>query len=328
LNDSQRKVIRETYEEKGAKSLAEVLGLNRSTIQACARKLGLSAKGCYIRSAATKRARNTTVDFKYFNENGENKAYIAGYTWADGSISCKRKFVALDCKTLDEDIIRKVRWELKSKHKLTRLNSSKGRKPHTKCVISNTDLTVSLCDLYGIIPNKSKLDPAYPSLTAEDFPHFLRGYFDGDGTAGYSYYTVKFYGGERFIVGLRDEVLRVVPSLYSVRVSRAGEHLFGVAWQSPEDVRKLYEFMYPAGEYLYGLRKRRLLELQLGYPLKDPVNFEMVPKLSAQLFARWGGEDVVVVHEGKNRSAVVKRSGVYSLVPNVSLSSPRFVFAD
>lgn len=126
----------------------------------------------------------------------EEKAYWLGFLYADGNISSsplchnknKRYIVELCLALIDTGHLFKFENFLnieKSKVRVYNYKDVKGEiKQHCKFGLCNKHLWETLNDI-GCVPNKS-LILEYPTKTIKEElrNHFLRGYFDGDGSFG------------------------------------------------------------------------------------------------------------------------------------------------
>lgn len=124
-----------------------------------------------------------SVDEKYFDViDTPNKAYLLGLLYADGNL-CENNTLRISLQISDKSILEKMRSELKSTHPLKYIPyNSKNPNWSDQCCLSITNKQIhdSLISK-GIVPAKS-LILEFPSfLSKELYPHFIRGYFDGDG---------------------------------------------------------------------------------------------------------------------------------------------------
>lgn len=134
-----------------------------------------------------------TLNEKYFDHiNTPNKAYILGLLFADGHNEFKKGTVSITLKEDDKDILEMVKKELNSDHELEYI-------PSHKQTIKGKEYTVAgqyrlvmfssyMCESLmccGMIPNKSNRLKFPMYLPEELYSHFVRGYFDGDGSMGF-----------------------------------------------------------------------------------------------------------------------------------------------
>lgn len=107
-------------------------------------------------------------------------AYVLGYWYADGSIYLSERGSYLNATSIDKELIRKIKEWLSSEHVIRETKSvNPNRKTRFILRIGNKNLYNSLEKL-GLYPSKS-LTVKLPNIPEKFFPHFVRGYFDGDG---------------------------------------------------------------------------------------------------------------------------------------------------
>ena len=108
-------------------------------------------------------------------------AYVLGYLYADGSVEDASYIRAryLRVTSTDKDRIELIRFLLQSEHTIVKEKPPGNRKYRFLLRIGNRKLFDSLL-ARGLTPRKS-LTMTLPDVPDLFFPHFLRGYFDGDG---------------------------------------------------------------------------------------------------------------------------------------------------
>ena len=129
-----------------------------------------------------------------------DKAYFLGLFFADGSIQNKNNHYtfSLTFTYSDKYIIEKFLEYSKFEGKIY-MTHKNDEKPRAQLNINSKDTVNSLIEL-GCIPNKSHAEHLnIPVLPDNLIPHFIRGYFDGDGIA-YSDGKLGFCGHQDIIV--------------------------------------------------------------------------------------------------------------------------------
>jgi len=123
----------------------------------------------------------------YFKTWSDNMAYILGFILADGNINQNAQSVTISQK--HKEILEDIKQELQSDQPI--METKRGLylfHMHSR-VIRN-----DLINLHGLTPNKS-LTVEFPKVPENYLHHFVRGYFDGDGSINYPKFTVTFVGG-------------------------------------------------------------------------------------------------------------------------------------
>lgn len=126
----------------------------------------------------------------FSNINSEEQAYLLGFYVADGNVNEKRKTFRIKIKEIDSEIIELYKQFIcPTAHTfIYKSYKIKGRdnKEYVGCDqisvdINSSKLVNSLVDLgYGY--KKTYLDMKLPKLSDDLIIHFIRGYFDGDGS--------------------------------------------------------------------------------------------------------------------------------------------------
>jgi len=132
--------------------------------------------------------RGFTVDENYFGViDSEAKSYLLGFLYADGCVSNNFN-ISLSLQERDVEIILWAKDQLKISNKLHRCARSKENpnfQDQIKLSVKNRILFKDLCRL-GCVPRKSLVlkFPTYDQVPSRFMRHFIRGYFDGDGSLG------------------------------------------------------------------------------------------------------------------------------------------------
>lgn len=138
----------------------------------------------------TKCRRKYELNEYYFdNIDTPNKAYILGFFYADGCNFIKKQTISMSLQECDKEILEKIRMELGSSKELEFLEYSKRKDMdndyHYADMYRLLLFSSHMCEVlndYGMIPNKS-LKLEFPEWLDESlYSHFIRGYFDGDGS--------------------------------------------------------------------------------------------------------------------------------------------------
>lgn len=170
----------------------------------------------------------------------EESAYWLGFLYADGSVTYKtdgqkRYVLDLTLQIRDREHLERFKSFLNCtnevKEKLVRL----GDKTFQACrlAIYSKRLVEALIK-HGCTPNKS-LTLRFPSLPDSLIPHFIRGYFDGDG--GHDGKTVEILGTEEFLDELQKHL-----GLNKTNYRRHGKS-YGLRFHCA-DVKRFFHHVY------------------------------------------------------------------------------------
>lgn len=172
-----------------------------------------------------------------FNENifdeidSEEKAYWLGFIYADGYVSKNRNTFELSLALKDLDHLRKFALFMGYE------NNIKVDNYRCRFYVVNKHLKAKLMSL-GVIPNKS-LILTFPNRTQVPFElinHFIRGYFDGDGTiltkeTSKIKLRVSLLGTESFL----NDVLKIIGLNKKIYKSKSNVMYFSLAIKNSEN---------------------------------------------------------------------------------------------
>lgn len=129
------------------------------------------------------------IDPILFDKPNTEAAYWMGFIYADGSISVRPGKIIDSCRctvgvnVVDHKHLCALQKFLGFNDK-PRINTYKtpfGPKTESKVSFCHTRL-LEIMRIWGVVPNKTYVDFVEPQISDELLPHFLRGWFDGDGS--------------------------------------------------------------------------------------------------------------------------------------------------
>ena len=205
------------------------------------------------RKSISESKRKYTLDEHYFDEiNTPNKAYILGLLYADGYNNTLIKNVVLSLSIKDKDFLEKIKQELKSNKPLNIYEyDQENRKYHSKPIavmnLSSKHMSETL-ENKGMIQNKS-LVLEFPNWLREDLkPHFIRGYFDGDGCVNISkkYLRINFsiMSSKNFCEDMQRYLLKNGIVTYVNAHCGAKKETRVLRVSKKDTVKQLYNLMY------------------------------------------------------------------------------------
>lgn len=171
----------------------------------------------------TRQNGRTLFDFNhnYFESiDCERKAYFLGFIYADGcilEIPVKNHFrytLSLEISKEDCYILEELKKDLNSdlKVKFVKKQSfiDKGyEKISETCYIRfHSKKLISDLKKLGCVPRKTGKLIDIPNIPSDLIPHFLRGYFDGNGSCGdWGRFSVSFYGSHGFLENIKQALI-------------------------------------------------------------------------------------------------------------------------
>jgi hypothetical protein len=249
--EEEVRILLENYPKASQKDILSLLP-NRGWKSLTAKAVSLGIKrDSYIRSL---------LDFSVVDT--EEKSYILGFLGADGFIQTPRKQMYVGLMLADEDIdhLAKIRDLFNPDISLYPTKSTRSSQQDChRFMFYDRQLCEQLISL-GITPQKTKTYKAPSGLSVEMIPHFVRGYFDGDGDMTVSEngrrLKVRFSGTEEVLMFIDNEFRKTVDS--SPRKISRERGCYRMSYSGNLGIR-FSSFMYKhASLFLY--RKRLVAE--------------------------------------------------------------------
>lgn len=265
-NVAAPKIVELYSEGKGNTTIAKLLNISPMCVWETLKRHGIKTK-------PKGRYREYKIDESYFESiDTEDKAYFLGLLYADGCASSHKQCITIALQEDDIDILQKFNSCIKSENPLLKLNNTRGEpyKQQYRLCIYSKKMYEDVIKL-GCIPNKSYYleFPTENQVPKELVRHFIRGYFDGDG----SVYilnkerknprtVVSFCGNSVFIIGLLRYVSNILPvdnTKPYVKKTKNTENM-SIRFSSKKDVKLLYTYMYTNAEYYLKRKKEKFNE--------------------------------------------------------------------
>lgn len=227
----------------------------KETVERYIRKTGMSrgmGRGSY----------NKTIVHDYFKEiDTPNKAYILGYTSADGSVS-SGKNVRFELTSEDVEILEFIKKEMKIN---TSIHTYKREGRNDTCVLyaSSIDLVKDL-ERYHVVTNKQGKDFPIPDIPEEYMRDFIRGYFDGDGSVfprPDGTYRASICCSETFAFELESILLNLgilnSEKCNVVDMRKYGINIFSIRIDNQHSVEKFAKYIYRDNHFSLSRKRDR-----------------------------------------------------------------------
>lgn len=212
----------------------------------------------YTNHISNRRIRHTF--FK--NIETEIQAYLLGFYVADGSINEKRKTFRIHLQKGDSEIVYlykdfispDARLFTVSEHTTTGRNGSLVTAHESFGIdITSSELCNSLVEL-GMGYNKSYSDLYIPNISKELIPHFIRGYFDGDGCIT-GWLAIEKGKSDRFrykfdICGKTQSLLLEFKEFFEFNNIKVNinylkrDNMYRISTSSKKEVEKIFHLLY------------------------------------------------------------------------------------
>ena len=257
------KELLEKYSEEGLtqREIAKIVGKGKSTVGYWITKYGLNDKSKY--------AKPKYKDPRMFNKiDTPEKAYIIGYTLADGYIS--NNAIEFGCCLADKEILQFVAEYIGANYTedLTYIPEAK-RFPRARIHIGNSALITDF--------NKhcsSKENKHCPIIPKNLEKYLVQGFFDGDGCLTWGrrkdrnrlWQKISFTSSLKVLEGIQQILLKQCAISTIIR-PKSNENCFVLEFANKRDVLKFLNFIYPDDSFIILKRKynkAQALRLELG----------------------------------------------------------------
>lgn len=227
--------------------------------------------------------RKYEIDETYFeNIHNEEKSYWLGFLYADGYVRLKyNRSGQLRLKLKKEDIshIEKFKNDIKSTQIIdSYISSVKVNNKIYKSEVSEINIysTKIVKDLYdkGCFNNKTHTI-IFPSWLNNDLiPHFIRGFFDGDGSISIGKFniTLNFVSGSYlFLESIKKEFEKL--DIFDCKISKNKSNCWYMTWQKIDDIIKIYNYMYKKSTIQLDRKKEKFEFIFSNYDIiRDQIN--------------------------------------------------------
>lgn len=212
---------------------------------------------------------------KSFDENffeiidTEEKAYWLGFIYADGCVSGKVFSLKISAKDIEH--LKKFKNAIKSEHKICEFVNNNGfgiGNEACSIAINNKKLLKDLLNC-GVKQRKTKELSFKVSMPNELIRHFIRGFFDGDGSIystsakkypDYKSGTISFTGTKEMLEWVRDILMTVTKLDVSVYKYK-DKDVYDLKMGGIGTLRNLYEYFYSDTTIFLERKKNKIEEI-------------------------------------------------------------------
>ena len=203
--------------------------------------------------------RSYSIDENFLEKiDSEEKAYFLGFFYADGHLN-KKDGVEITIKVDDAYILEKFKKALKFEGPV---NYSRGI--YARLTFQNKKIASDLKNM-GITNHKTHTCTfPYSFLPLELYPHFIRGYFDGDGSVSiskirnYKDIQVTFTGNENMLISIKNILSGITKSQANVFPYK-NRDAYSYKLQGKNICTKLYHYFYDEAT-IFLERKKNVFE--------------------------------------------------------------------
>lgn len=244
------------------KALAEELSINPATLRRAFKRYNLKiATGC----PEFRKTRLNCINKDYWKEiDSEVKAYILGFIYGDGNITGKNR-VQIKMSKADSYILDPFINEACKGIELDKVNETKKRGVGIELIhfYINSDDWCRDLQKWGVERNKSLLgNLTFPNINKSLECHFIRGYFDANGSAS-TYKTtsnllksIAIYSTSSNLLNTISRKVGLPKKLYITSMKNC--EMYKLQYKSQVDVEVVYSYLYNDATLLLS-RKRDIL---------------------------------------------------------------------
>lgn len=221
-------------------------------------------RGLLVRRGVQMRSRGKQSNFNenYFDIiDDEHKAYWIGFIYADGNLTGNRLRIEIQSK--DVEIINNIKTDLNSTNKII---IAKNEKKNNRAIGFCSDKMAADLNKYGVIENKTFKLKEIPNIPYPLIRHFIRGYFDGDGTvyidSRHNSLRIGFYGTKDFLASIQIHLHKELGTSVNLIYKKTGCWLLSYAKQS--DIKKIYDYLYADADLFLKRKKLKFQEKNIS----------------------------------------------------------------
>lgn len=244
--------------------ISKLFGVSSPTIQK------LLKSECVLRKVGESNIKYSQNNdyFKYINT--EEKAYWLGFIYADGYITRSNQ-LRINLAIKDENHLVKFYKSIESDREVKYTDKTVGENIYYGCYayVASSDFTKKIINK-GCITNKSLIltFPTEDIVPSEFINHFIRGYFDGDGsihigrvnTTGYKNYRVSFVGTYQFLTTLKNKL-----NCNDLKLEDRGTHFSLQIYGNKQVFNVLRNFIYRDANISMDRKYEKYLEFKEMY---------------------------------------------------------------
>jgi len=257
ITNKQQEFILQNYQKFSQQEIANKICCSQATIHKYLKKYNLKRQNP---------RHKYSLNHNYFDQiNTHNKAYIIGFTLADGMVRIGKDnshILKFDLSSKDICILKFIKKELDIKNTIKNYSRRKNNKIlYSSILYINSKHLVKILINIGIKPRKTWSDDI-PNVPKKFRRSFLLGFFDGDGTiyfdnTKYKAPKIKFpCFVEKFLIKLRKSCnLDNIGGIYKDK-----ENAYKWIIQSKKQCIDLYHYMYGNTDFYLKRKHDKFLE--------------------------------------------------------------------
>ena len=232
------------------KEICEIIGVHKASLYRFLKRNNLKLAPVKRRKSYRKYA----INENYFeNIDTSDKAYILGFLYADGYNDEKKGTVTIAINNRDISVLNYIKQQLETDYPIWNLD-----KNMIRLCIGSKKISQSLSK-WGCHQAKT-FTLTFPTFLSEDLiPHFIRGYFDGDGCIhlpnNRNNATINFAGSLSFLEGVSSFLNKE----HDIKTSSFRKHgnIYYIYIHRSLDIYKIYNIFYKENTFFFERKKEK-----------------------------------------------------------------------
>jgi len=257
--DKSKEIIDLYNQGIGSYTISKQLGIAKITVLDHLKRFNIERRS----NNGGQLQRKYTLDQNYFNEiNTENKAYVLGLLFADGSSYKDEWKISISLVEKDLEVLNFVKEELKSERPFyyNERNSKNPNHQNSYVLSVNSKPLWDDCYKWGLVPNKTFITKFPLEIPKEFYKDFIRGYFDGDGYVSKSGYRLEFTGTEELLTEIATAIHSDTGHTWSYNRKRHPErnnNITTLSYWGKNKCRDIAFYLYPDNN-LFGMQRKKM----------------------------------------------------------------------
>lgn len=205
-------------------------------------------------------SRKFDLNHRYFDViDTEEKAYWLGFMTADGYVT-GTNYVALALKKSDESHVEKLKTAIDATYDVKTYKAGEGFQC-ARLMVTSEEMVADL-HKHGVTHQKS-LTLKYPAIPAELERHYIRGYFDGDGsiTRYKNQYQFKLLGTKEMLNAVLDKIGYAGRTLYQRHVGSDVNNYY-ISIGGNKQVLSILSYLYDDSTVYLERKYQRFVQLK------------------------------------------------------------------
>jgi transposase-like protein len=191
--------------------------------------------------------------------SNEHAAYWHGFLYADGCTQDRHQsFLSLGLSPVDTEHIMKLRLFLQSDAPVTLLPPTHKTPNGSARVAFNGQHLVSRLQETGIVVGRGKIERVIRYVPESMMHHWLRGLFDGDGSAAKKYCEIMFCGEVSLMEFVRRHLATYAQTNPNLNI-RKHSSIGSLRYKGSHNARLVADYLY-AGSTVWLERKREIID--------------------------------------------------------------------